>query len=152
MSDGLSSFLEGLPRIPVFSPGFLSLRKGRGIPYFRSVSPSKACRSQVCPRGTQQNSSIHQLTYQHLSPEPLNRTVGKVTTQLFRLFQSSALCEDGEEMATHSSILAWEIPWAEKVGGLQSMGPQRVGHSRACKFMFVDRDQSGSFSRCPIRR
>ena len=31
-------------------------------------------------------------------------------------------------MATHSSILAWEIPWTEEPGGLQSMGPQRVGH------------------------
>ena len=29
-----------------------------------------------------------------------------------------------EEMATHSSILAWEVPWAEKPGGLQSMGRQ----------------------------
>ena len=33
-----------------------------------------------------------------------------------------------EEMATHSSILAWEIPWIEEPGGLQSMGSQRVGH------------------------
>ena len=33
-----------------------------------------------------------------------------------------------EEMATHSSILSWEIPWTEKPGGLQPMGPQRVGH------------------------
>ena len=33
-----------------------------------------------------------------------------------------------EEMATHSSILAWEIPWTEKPGGLQSTGSQRVGH------------------------
>jgi len=33
-----------------------------------------------------------------------------------------------EEMATHSSILAWRIPWAEEPGGLQSMGLQRVGH------------------------
>ena len=32
-----------------------------------------------------------------------------------------------EEMATHSSILAWEIPWTEEPGGLQSMGSQRVG-------------------------
>ena len=31
-------------------------------------------------------------------------------------------------MATHSSILAWEIPWAEERGGLQFMGSQRVGH------------------------
>ena len=31
-----------------------------------------------------------------------------------------------EEMPTHSSILAWEIPWTEEPGGLQSMGLQRV--------------------------
>ena len=34
----------------------------------------------------------------------------------------------GKEMAIHSSILAWEIPWTEKPVGLQSMGSQRVGH------------------------
>ena len=33
-----------------------------------------------------------------------------------------------EGMATLSSILAWEIPWTEEPGGLQSMGLQRVGH------------------------
>ena len=33
-----------------------------------------------------------------------------------------------KEMATHSSILAWRIPWTEKPGGLQSMGLQRVRH------------------------
>ena len=33
-----------------------------------------------------------------------------------------------KEMATHSSILAWRIPWMEEPGGLQSMGSQRVGH------------------------
>ena len=32
------------------------------------------------------------------------------------------------EMATHSSILAWKIPWTEEPGGLQSMGSQRVEH------------------------
>ena len=31
-------------------------------------------------------------------------------------------------MATHSSILAWRIPWTEELGGLQFMGLQRVGH------------------------
>ena len=31
-------------------------------------------------------------------------------------------------MATHSSILAWRIPWTEEPGGLQSTGLQRVGH------------------------
>ena len=34
-----------------------------------------------------------------------------------------------KEMATHSHILTWEIPWTEKPGGLQSMGPQRVRHN-----------------------
>ena len=34
-----------------------------------------------------------------------------------------------EEMATHSSILAWEIPWTEEPGGLQSIGLQRVGYN-----------------------
>ena len=33
-----------------------------------------------------------------------------------------------KEMATHSSTLAWEIPWTEEPGGLQSMRWQRVGH------------------------
>ena len=34
-----------------------------------------------------------------------------------------------KEMATHSSILPWKIPWTEERGGLQSMGLQRVGHN-----------------------
>ena len=33
-----------------------------------------------------------------------------------------------KEMATHSRILAWKIPWTEEPGSLQSMGMQRVGH------------------------
>ena len=35
-----------------------------------------------------------------------------------------------KEMATHSSILAWEIPWTEKPGGLHSLGSHRVGLKR----------------------
>jgi len=35
----------------------------------------------------------------------------------------------GEESATHSSILAWEIPWTEEPGGLQSIGSQSIGHN-----------------------
>ena len=37
------------------------------------------------------------------------------------------LLEEG--MPTHSSILAWRIPWTEEPGGLQSVGWQRVGHN-----------------------
>ena len=40
-----------------------------------------------------------------------------------------------KETATHSSILAWEIPWMEEPGGLQSMGSQRVRHN--CKMRIM---------------
>ena len=36
-----------------------------------------------------------------------------------------------EEVATHSSILAWKTPWTEELGGLQSMGSQIVRHNLA---------------------
>ena len=39
--------------------------------------------------------------------------------------------------ATHTSILAWRIAWTEEPSGLQSMGPQRVGHSVLFFFPFV---------------
>ena len=43
--------------------------------------------------------------------------------------QSQGLADPLEkEMTTHSGILAWEIPWTEEPGGLQSMGSQKVGH------------------------
>ena len=42
----------------------------------------------------------------------------------------------GKEMATHSSILAWEIPWTEEPGGLQSTGSQKVGHDLVTTFLF----------------
>ena len=38
-----------------------------------------------------------------------------------------------KEMATHSSILAWRIPWTEEPGGLESMGLQRIGYSLVTK-------------------
>ena len=43
-----------------------------------------------------------------------------------------------KEMATHSSILVWKIPWMEQLGGLQSMGLQRVRHNWATNtFTFI---------------
>ena len=41
-----------------------------------------------------------------------------------------------EEMAIHSSILAWEISWTEEPGGLQPLGSQRVGQNLATKQQF----------------
>ena len=49
-----------------------------------------------------------------------------------------------EEMATHSSILAWEISWTEESGGLQSMGSQRVGRDLMTKQQ-QQRDLRGCF-------
>ena len=46
-------------------------------------------------------------------------------TQVLSLGQEDPL---EKEMATHSSILAWKIPWTEEPGRLQSMGSQRVRH------------------------
>ena len=46
-------------------------------------------------------------------------------TQVQSLGREDAL---EKEIATHSSILAWRIPWTKEPGGLQSMGWQRVGH------------------------
>ena len=45
-------------------------------------------------------------------------------------------CFNRESKATHSSTLAWKIPWAEEPGRLQSMGSLRVGHDRATHFLF----------------
>ena len=50
--------------------------------------------------------------------------------QVWSLGQEDPL---GKEMAPHSSILAWEIPWTEEPAGLQSMGSQRVRHDLAAE-------------------
>ena len=41
-----------------------------------------------------------------------------------------------KEIATHSSTLAWKIPWTEEPGRLQSMGSQRVGHDWEASFIY----------------
>ena len=45
-----------------------------------------------------------------------------------------------KEMATHSSILAWKIPWTEEPGRLQSMGLQRVRHNLVTKHQQQSRE------------
>ena len=52
-----------------------------------------------------------------------------------------------KEMATHSSILAWRIPWTEEPSGLQSAGLQRVGHNWATSpsFFLKEREDSSSY-------
>ena len=58
-------------------------------------------------------------TASHLLPHPVSKEAPKISFP--------------KEMATHCSILAWEIPWTEEPGGLQSMGSQRVRRDLATK-------------------
>ena len=48
-----------------------------------------------------------------------------------------------KEMVTHSSILAWEIPWTEESGGLESMGLQRVSHNLMTKQQLQQKQKIG---------
>ena len=54
-----------------------------------------------------------------------------------------------KEMATHSSTLAWKIPWTEDRGGLQSTGSQRVGHEWATSLISLTLASSLLFSQDP---
>ena len=69
--------------------------------------------------------SIIQLTWASLVAQQLKRLSAMQETQVRSLGWEDPL---EKEMATHSSILAWRIPWREEPGGLQSTGLQRVGH------------------------
>ena len=66
--------------------------------------------------------------------KPLN--VQKVIVELRQniIFSSAFYAE--KAMATHSSTLAWKIPWMEKPGRLQSIGSLRVGHDFTFTFTF----------------
>ena len=66
---------------------------------------------------------------------PWGRWGSDTTDQLHVHFSFHAL---EKEMATHSSILAWRIPWTEEPGVLQPMGSQRVGHNWANELNWTD--------------
>ena len=68
----------------------------------------------------------------HLFSVPGASLVAQSVKNLPAVQETQVQSLDGEdtlekERATHSSILAWKIPWTEEPGGLQSMGSQRVG-------------------------
>ena len=69
------------------------------------------------------------LVAQRLKPLP-----GMRETWVLSLGQEDPL---EKEMATHSSTLAWRIPWRGEPGRLQSMGSQRVGHDLLFIFAFI---------------
>ena len=68
------------------------------------------------------------LIWASLVAQRLKRLPGMQETRVRSLGREDPL---EKEMATHSSTLAWRIPWREEPGRLQSMGSQRVGHDWA---------------------
>ena len=60
--------------------------------------------------------------------------------------------EDPLEKSTHSSILAWRIPWTEEPGGLQSMGSRRVGHDCVAFTRSLRPQAGGWLQRMPAGR
>ena len=66
-----------------------------------------------------------QLTLNHPGVSTVKNLPVIQETQVQSLDQEDPL---EKEMAIHSSVPAWRIPWTEELGGLQSMGLQRVGH------------------------
>ena len=69
------------------------------------------------------SSTVNLASQATLVVKNLPASAGDIRMQVLSLGREDPL-EEG--MATHSSILAWKIPWTEKPGGLQSMGSQRV--------------------------
>ena len=70
--------------------------------------------------------------FEDCSPSPaLCPTVTECSSNCDGLIRYKLCILVEKEMATHSSILAWKIPWMEEPGGLPSMGSQRVGHDGA---------------------
>ena len=63
----------------------------------------------------------------------VKNTIIEIRNTLERINSS---LDEREDNGTHSSTLAWEIPWTEEPGGLQSMGLQRVGHDLATSLSF----------------
>ena len=59
---------------------------------------------------------------------------------MFDFWEDSREDPLAEEMAIHSSILAWEIPWTEEPGGLQSTGSQRDTAARTQSLLFYLND------------
>ena len=75
------------------------------------------------------------------------------TQETQEMWVRSLNCSDPQEkeMATHSNILAWRIPWTEEPGGLQSMGLQRIGHDSMHAFPSLERNLA-KCSRCMLTK
>ena len=70
---------------------------------------------------------IKKVSHKMLKTNKQTKNLPFMKTKICNIFSVASLCLE-KAMATHSSTLAWNIPWTEEPGGLQSMGSERVGH------------------------
>ena len=72
---------------------------------------------------------LHAISFEFLIVFHLDKPLGdKTNSRKVRLTSCALAYKSEKAMAPHSSTLAWEIPWMEEPGRLQSMGSLRVGH------------------------
>ena len=89
------------------------------------------------PKSTSVTGSNFGWTYVTLDRASQVARVGKQEMQEMQVQSLGREDPLEEEMATHSSILAWKIPWTEEPGGLQSTGSQRVRYDGATKHTYM---------------
>ena len=73
---------------------------------------------------------LHAISFEFLIVIHLDKPLGdKTNSRKVRLTSCALVYKSDKAMAPHSRTLAWEIPWMEEPGRLQSMGSLRVGHN-----------------------
>ena len=92
----------------------------------RSPGPQRGCPEVPILRNSPVTRTIHRICKVSLVTQMVKNLPARRETQV-RSLGWEDLLENG--IATHSSILAWEIPWTERPGRLQSMGSERVRHN-----------------------
>ena len=80
-------------------------------------------------RSTAAEGSQLVLVVKNLPIKKKNRPASVEGIRVVGLIPGSGISLEEYPMATHSSILAWRVPWIDEPGGLQSIGLQRVGHN-----------------------
>ena len=126
----------GSPDVLLCQPGFREVKGSPGLhpqvmtPHGGSVETLRVHRRlAVLTPASQSQVGVLQGPYCTTGTSLVAQTVKHLPTMQETRVQSLGQ-EDllEKEMVTHSSILAWKIPWTEKPGGLQSMGSQRLRH------------------------
>ena len=144
MSDSLDSMdcspsgfsLHGISQVRILEWVAISFSRGSSQPRIKPVSP--ALQVDSLPLSHQGRLYIHMYTHTHTHMyrvSTMAQQVKNLSTTQETWVPSLGLEDPLEEgMASHSSILAWGIPWTEEPGRLQSTGLQRVKHNKFINF------------------